>query len=58
MVAKTIQQFCDGHAERYLLAFAYGYLGDHDLLARSTSCWPHSTSWSASAFVGAVTADR
>jgi hypothetical protein len=29
---KVVQQFCDEHAERYLLAFVYGYLGDHDLL--------------------------
>lgn len=32
LVNKVIQQFCDEHAERYLLAFVYGYLGDHDLL--------------------------
>ena len=25
------QQFCDEHPERFLLAFVYGYLGDHDL---------------------------
>ena len=36
LVAQTIQQFCDEHAERYLLAFVYGYLGDHDLLAVRT----------------------
>ncbi|MDM0054017.1 hypothetical protein [Variovorax sp. J22R115] len=29
---QVVQQFCDEHPERYLLAFAYGYLGDHDLL--------------------------
>ena len=29
---KVVQQFCDEHPERYLLAFVYGYLGDHDLL--------------------------
>lgn len=29
---QAVQQFCDEHAERYLLAFVYGYLGDHDLL--------------------------
>ena len=28
----VVQQFCDGQPERYLLAFVYGYLGDHDLL--------------------------
>ena len=29
---QVVQQFCDEHPERYLLAFAYGYLGEHDLL--------------------------
>lgn len=29
---QVVQQFCDEHPERYLLAFTYGYLGDHDLL--------------------------
>jgi hypothetical protein len=32
LVNKVVQQFCDEHAERYLLAFVYGYLGDHNLL--------------------------
>lgn len=26
------RQFCNEHPERYLLAFVYGYLGEHDLL--------------------------
>lgn len=29
---QVVQRFCDEHPERYLLAFVYGYLGDHDLL--------------------------
>lgn len=29
---QMVQQFCDEHRERYLLAFVYGYLGDHDLM--------------------------
>ena len=29
---QLVQQFCDEHPERYLLAFVYGYLGDHNLL--------------------------
>lgn len=29
---QIVQQFCDEHPERYLLAFVYGYLSDHDLL--------------------------
>ena len=33
---KVVQQFCDEHPERYLLAFVYGYLGDHDLLSVRT----------------------
>lgn len=36
LVAQIVQQFCDEHAERYMLAFVYGYLGDHDLLAVRT----------------------
>ena len=36
MVAKIVQQYCDEHAERFLLAFVYGYLGDHDLWAVRT----------------------
>lgn len=27
-----VKQFCDAHCERNLLAFVYGYLGEHDLL--------------------------
>lgn len=27
-----VRQFCDEHSERNLLAFVYGYLGEHDLL--------------------------
>jgi hypothetical protein len=26
------QQFCDEHPERYLIAFVFGHLGEHDLL--------------------------
>ena len=29
---QLVEKFCDEHPERYLLAFVYGYLGDHDLL--------------------------
>jgi hypothetical protein len=36
LATKAVQQFCDEHPERYLLAFVYGYLGDHDLLAVRT----------------------
>jgi hypothetical protein len=29
---RLVKQFCDEHRERNLLAFVYGYLGEHDLL--------------------------
>lgn len=29
---RLVKQFCHEHSERNLLAFVYGYLGDHDLL--------------------------
>lgn len=29
---QVVAQFCEEHSERYLLAFVYGYLGEHDLL--------------------------
>jgi len=29
---QMVQRFCDEHPERYLLAFVYGHLGDHDLM--------------------------
>ncbi|WP_369664447.1 hypothetical protein [Variovorax sp. V116] len=31
-VAQMITKFCVDHPERYLLAFVYGHLGQHDLL--------------------------
>jgi hypothetical protein len=33
---KVVEQFHTEHAERYLLAFVYGWLGDHDLMAVRT----------------------
>ena len=33
---KLVEQFHAEHAERYLLAFVYGYLGDHDLMGVRT----------------------
>ena len=33
---KVVEQFHNDHAERYLLAFVYGWLGDHDLMAVRT----------------------
>jgi hypothetical protein len=32
LVEQMISRFCADHPERYLLAFAYGYLSEHDLL--------------------------
>jgi hypothetical protein len=36
LATKAVKQFCDEHPERYLLAFVYGYLGDHNLLSVRT----------------------
>ena len=36
LATKVVEQFHYEHAERYLLAFVYGYLGDHDLMAVRT----------------------
>jgi hypothetical protein len=36
LVKQMITQFCTNHPERYLLAFVYGYLGEHDLLSVRT----------------------
>ena len=36
LVEQMITKFCIDHPERYLSAFAYGYLGQHDLLRVST----------------------
>ena len=63
MIAQIVQQFCDEHAERYLLAFVYGYLGDHDLLAVRTEAEKYLLLATLNlvecvAIVGAVTADR
>lgn len=32
LAEQIVAEFCAEHAERYLLAFAYGTLGEHDLL--------------------------
>ncbi len=36
MADHLVKQFCDEHCERNLLAFVYGYLGEHDLLGVRT----------------------
>jgi hypothetical protein len=36
LIAQVMTQFCADHPERYLLAFAYGYLGEHDMLSVRT----------------------
>jgi len=33
---RLVKKFCDEHCERNLLAFVYGYLGEHDLLSVRT----------------------
>lgn len=60
---KVVQQFCDEHPERYLLAFVYGYLGDHDLLAVRTDAEKYLMLGALNlvecvAFVGAAPAPR
>ena len=60
---KVVQQFCDEHPERYLLAFVYGYLGDHDLLAVRTDAEKFLMLGALNlvecvAFVGSATAPR
>jgi hypothetical protein len=36
LASQMITQLCVDHPERYLLAFVYGYLGEHDLLSVRT----------------------
>ena len=36
LTTQVVQQFCDEHRERYLLAFVYGHLREHDLMAVRT----------------------
>ena len=36
LAIQVVEQFHNEHAERYLLAFVYGYLGEHDLMAVRT----------------------
>lgn len=40
LATQTVQKFCDEHRERNLLAFAYGYLNEHDMLAVRTEVEP------------------
>jgi len=61
--SQVIQQFCDEHPERYLLAFVYGYLGDHDLLRVRTEAEKYLLLAALNlvecvAFAGAATASR
>jgi hypothetical protein len=63
LVAQIVQQFCDEHAERYLLAFVYGYLGDHDLWAVRTEAEKYLVLATLNlveciAFVGSVSAAK
>lgn len=63
LVAQTVQQFCEEHRERYLLAFIYGYLREHDLLAVRTEAEKYLLMGTLNlvdcvAFVGSVPAAR
>ena len=40
LVEQMITKFCVDHHERYLLAFVYGHLGQHDLLRVRTGLDP------------------
>ncbi|MEN9544837.1 MAG: hypothetical protein RLZZ598_1670 [Pseudomonadota bacterium] len=41
LLQQSIQQYIDQHGEQYLLAFAYGHLREHDLLAARTEAEKH-----------------
>jgi hypothetical protein len=63
LATKVVEQFCDEHAERYLLAFVYGYLGEHDLMAVCTEAEKYLMMGALNlvecvAFVGAVKPSR
>lgn len=60
---KVVEQFHHEHAERYLLAFVYGYLGEHDLIAVRTEAEKYLMLGALNlvecvAFVGAVEPKR
>lgn len=63
LATKVVQQFCNEHAERYLLAFVYGYLGDHGLMAVRTEAEKYLMMGALNlvecvAFVGAIKPTR
>lgn len=63
LATKVVEQFHTEHAERYLLAFVYGWLGDHDLMAVRTEAEKYLMMAALNlvecvAFVGAVKATR
>jgi hypothetical protein len=60
---KVVEQFHTEHAERYLLAFVYGWLGDNDLMAVRTEAEKYLMLGALNlvecvAFVGAVEPTR
>ena len=63
LATQVVQQFCDEHRERYLLAFVYGHLSDHDLLAVRTEAEKYLLLGALNlaecvAFVGSAAPDR
>lgn len=63
LATKVVEQFHYEHAERYLLAFVYGYLGDHDLMDVRTEAEKYLMLGALNlveclAFVGAVKPSR
>lgn len=60
---KLVEQFHNEHVERYLLAFVYGYLGEHDLMAVRTEAEKYLMLGALNlvecvAFVGAIRPSR
>lgn len=63
LAAQVVQQFCEEHRERYLLAFVYGHLRDHELLAVRTEAEKYLLMGALNlvecvAFVGSPAPDR
>ena len=63
LATKLVEQFHTEHAERYLLAFVYGWLDDHDLMAVRTEAEKYLMLGALNlvecvAFVGAVNPQR
>jgi len=63
LFVQNVQQFCDEHAGRFLLAFVYGYLGESDLCSVRTEAEKYLVLATLNlleyiAFVGSVSAAK